>query len=366
MPMKHSAIMDALMKLRNSVTSSIMLFVAALVPAGILSGAGQPTQNKTVLAIDGTRFTLNETPIFLVGISYYGGLGAPDDFLQCDLDDLQRYGFNWLRVWATWSASDQDVSAVTADGHARQPFFSRLEHLVAECNRRGLVVDVTLSRGQRSKTATEGVKLPDLDSHRRAVETIVTALKPYRNWYLDLANERDVRDQRYVSIEELKTLRDVVRRLDPPRLVTASFGGHDLSAEDLRGSLLTVGVDFVCPHRPRHAQSPGQTEAMTRSCLAMMKDIGRMVPVHYQEPFRRGYGSWQPAASEFLADLRGAQAGGAAGWCFHNGQQQDTPDGHPHRSFDLHEQRLFDQLDAQEREVIARIRIMATGDEPGR
>ena len=94
------------------------------------------------------------------------------------------------------------------------------------------------------------------------------ALKSHRNWYLDLANERDVRDARYVPIAELKTLREQVRRLDPPRLVTASFGGHDLSREDVRTSLLTVGLDFLCPHRPRHAQSPGQTEARTRECLA--------------------------------------------------------------------------------------------------
>ncbi len=364
--MRHSVIMDALMKFRNGATPSIMLFVAALASASLLSGAEQPTQSRTVLAVGGTRFTLNGAPTFLVGISYYGALGASEDFLRRDLDDLQRHGFNWLRVWATWNASEQDVSAVTADGRARQPFLGRLEYLVAECDRRGLVVDVTLSRGLKSKTAAEGVKLPDLDSHRRAVETIVAALTPYRNWYLDLANERDVRDQRYVRIEELRTLRDLVRKLDPARLVTASFGGHDLSLEDLRESLLTVGVDFVCPHRPREAQSPGQTEAATRFCLARMKDIGRTVPIHYQEPFRRGYGSWQPSADDFLVDLHGARAGGAAGWCFHNGRQQGAPDGRPCRSFDLQEQRLFEQFDPQEREVIARIRVATTGNEPGR
>jgi hypothetical protein len=78
---------------------------------------------------------------------------------------------------------------------------------------------------------------------------IVQALKPHRNWYLDLANERDVRDARYVSPVELKELRELVRRLDPPRLVTASFGGHDLSDQDVRESLLTIGLDFLAPHR---------------------------------------------------------------------------------------------------------------------
>lgn len=193
--------------------------------------------------------------------------------------------------------------------------------------------------------------MPDLAAHQQAVTTLIGTLKASRNWYLDLGNERDVRDGRYVSVEDLKTLREQVRRLDPQRLVTASFGGHDLSENDVRDSLGTAGLDFVCPHRPRQAEAAGQTESRTRAVLAWMQTLGRVVPVHYQEPFRRGYTAWEPVAADFLTDLRGAVAGGAAGWCFHNGSQRGTPDGRPGRSFDLREQRLFDQLDAEERLV---------------
>ncbi|PIY41650.1 MAG: hypothetical protein COZ05_15390, partial [Armatimonadetes bacterium CG_4_10_14_3_um_filter_59_10] len=55
------------------------------------------------------------------------------------------------------------------------------------------------------------------------------------------------------------------------------------------------------------------------------------------------------------ADLDGAIAGGAAGWCFHNGPQDDKADGKPRRSFDLREQRLFDQLDGEERRVLQKL-----------
>jgi len=79
-----------------------------------------------------------------------------------------------------------------------------------------------------------------------------------------------------------------------------------------------------------------------------MKVLGRLVPVLYQEPFRRGYAAWEPRAEDFLDDLQGARAGGAAGWCFHNGLQRDTPEREPRRSFDLRSRRLFDQLDAEE------------------
>lgn len=304
-------------------------------------------QEATILGVEGARFTINDKPAFLLGISYYAGLGASEGFITRDLDDMRRSGFNWLRVWATWTAFDHDVSAVDVQGRPREPFLGRLKWLVAECDRRGLVVDVTLTRNR------SGV-LPDHESHLRAVETLVATLKPYRNWYLDLANERDVGDDRHVSVEELKRLRDRVRRLDSQRLVTASFGGHDLSIEDIRESLQTIGLDFLSPHRPRSPESPGQTETETRRCLDLMTEIGRVVPVHHQEPFRRGYQGWEPTAEDFLTDLRGAVAGGAAGWCLHNGAQRNAPGQQPRRSFDLRDRRLFDQLDEEEQEVVAK------------
>jgi len=83
-----------------------------------------------------------------------------------------------------------------------------------------------------------------------------------------------------------------------------------------------------------------------------MEELGRSVPVHYQEPFRRGYAKWQPAAEDFAADLKAARAGGAAGWCFHNGGTRGEKDGRPRRSFDLRDGSLFDQLDTEERKFV--------------
>jgi len=313
-----------------------------------LAAASAPGDESTVLGIEGTHFKLNGQPTFLLGISYYAALGAPKDSIRRDLDDMQRYGFNWLRVWATWDMFDHDVSAVGADGGPREPYLEKLKWLVGECDRRGLAVDVTLARSAK--------RIAAIEAHQRAAEVIVSALKPHRNWYLDLANERDVRDARYVSPAELKKLRELVRRLDPSRLVTASFGGHDLGEQDVREALRTIGLDFLSPHRPRTPGSPTQTEARTRECLALARKVERPVPVHHQEPFRRGYGRWEPTADDFLTDLRGAIAGGAAGWCFHNGAQRATPDSRPRRSFDMRLRRLFEQLDEQERKVAEAIR----------
>jgi hypothetical protein len=341
---------NTLIKPRLLATCCGILFAAVLFPVSSIAADGVGSR-KTILGIEGGHFTLNNQRTFLLGFSYYGALGAPERFVRQDLDDFRAHGFNWLRVWATWGAYETNVSAVTVSGLPREPFLTRLKWLVAECDKLGLVVDVTLTRGK---------ELPRFKAHRAAVETLITSLKPFRNWYLDLGNERDVGDARHVSLAELKELRGQVRALDPQRLVTASFGGHDLSQSDIRGVLDVAGVDFLCPHRPRHRKSPGETEAKTRKVIDLMQKIGRVVPVHYQEPFRRGYTAWEPVAADFLADLRGARDGGAAGWCFHNGGQRTTRDERPRRSFDLRTERLMDQLDDQEVKVIEGVKSTRT------
>src|SRR4051812_19877489 len=102
------------------------------------------SQLRTRLETRGTQFLINGEPTFLLGISYYGGLAAPPKSLRRLLDEMQRHGFNWLRVWGNWGAFGQDA-AVDADGHPRPAGLDRLKDLVGECDRRGLVVDVTLS-----------------------------------------------------------------------------------------------------------------------------------------------------------------------------------------------------------------------------
>ncbi len=320
--------------------------MAWLIATLVIAGNARATE----LGIDKSAFTLDARPTFLLGASYYGALGASEDFIRRDLDDLERHGFNWIRVWATWTAFTNDVSAVDSDGKAREPFLGKLAWLVGECDRRGMVVDITLTRGDGPAGQTHLATFP---AHQRAVETLVGALKPHRNWYLDLANERNIRDARFVSVDELRRLREAVKRLDPARLVTASHAGGDLAESDVRKYLLDAQLDFLAPHRPRERGSAAETEAKTKEALAWMQALGRIVPILYQEPFRRGYGGWQPGAGDFAADLAGARQGGAAGWCWHNGDTRGSSDGEPRRSFDLRQRRLFDQLDDQERRFLA-------------
>ena len=85
-----------------------------------------------------------------------------------------------------------------------------------------MIVDVTLSRGNG---VAGSPRLETLAAHRHAVETLLGAMKAQRNWYLDLGNERNVRDRRFVSFAELRQLRDAARQIDPKRLITASHAG---------------------------------------------------------------------------------------------------------------------------------------------
>ncbi len=350
LPLRLPCYVDC-MSLVSRVVVFAVLFVLLLTDS-TKAKAAAPGTPETILGISGSHFTIQGVPTFLLGASYYGALGASEETIQQDLKDLQAHGFNWIRVWATWSAYATNVSAVDSHGKAREPFLSRLAWLVAECDRRHVIVDVSLSRGDAGELQT-------LEAHQQAVITLVKALRPARNWYLDLANERNIRDQRYVSVQELRTLRDTAKELAPKLLITASHAGGDLGHEDLRRYLQEAQLDFLTPHRPREADSAAQTSAKTVQMLGWMRELGRTVPIHYQEPFRRGYAGWEPRAADFTADLEASRHSGAAGWCFHNGGTRTKPEERPRRSFDLRDGPLFAQLDEEERLFLVSLKNLA-------
>ena len=308
------------------------------------------------LEIHDTQFHVDREPAFLLGASYYGALGASDEFRDNDLNKLKKLGFNWIRTWATWSAFENNVSAVNTNGNAREPYLSKLKSLCEKANQLGMIVDVTLSRG--NGVVGSGL-LSSHEAHLNAVTVLTQELKRFRNIYFDIANERNIRDRRHVTFEELRELRNRIKKLDPKRLVTASHAG-DIPKEELHDYLNTVQVDFISPHRPRNAKSPHQTTEKTQRYFDQMRKLGKVLPVHYQEPFRRDFGKWQPNAQDFLTDLKNAKQGSAAGWCFHNGDARKQSDGRPRRSFDMRESegRLFDQLDEDDKLVVEKAALI--------
>lgn len=330
-------------------------FVAVLVSIGCVLVVPAHAL-KLGKSADGRYFTLDGKPTFLLGISYYGGAGVSDPAsLKADLDDIAAAGFNWVRVWATWSHGE-NVSVVNADGSVRQPYMSRLKTLIRECDRRGIVVDVTMTRGESPMPLSRA-------EHLACAQTLARELKPFRNMYFDVANERDVGDARHVPLEEVGELIGAIKHIDPDRLCTAS--GVPGSVEELSAYLGVGRCDFIAPHLGREPTSPAQTEARVREFIGWMEKLGKRVPIHLQEPFRRDYNRFQPTAKDFYTDAIGAKKGGGAGWCLHNGSSRLSADGRPHRSFLMSgsEGRLFKQLDGVEGEVVKQIakRIGGTG-----
>ncbi len=336
--------------MRDSALFGVLagLLFAASGGAGELS-AVRP--GATRLGVKDGAFLLNGAPTFLLGVSYYGGLAASEETLAGDLKAFREHGVNWIRVWATWAAFENDLSAVDAEGAPRPAYMDKLVQVVAACDRSGLVVDVTLSR---QNGATGPPRLRTTAALIRAAREIAAALAPYPNWYLDAANERNIRDARFVSLAEIAQVVRAVKTLQPARLVTASHAGGDLALDEIP-AYLEAGVDFLAPHRPRHKGSAAETGAWTRAAIARMRGAGRLVPVHFQEPFRRGYGRKEdePVAADFITDLTQALEAGAAGWCLHNGETRGTPAGRPRRSFDLRDGPLMAQLDEEELKVLA-------------
>ena len=339
------------LKIRHA---TLALITACVFLSGLTCAAA------TELGIEGTRFTLNHRPVFLMGISYYGALGATPENIRLDLDEMKRIGFNWIRVWATWAGFENNVSAVEGDGSPREPYLSNLKVLIQECDTRGMVVDVTLSRGNG---VTGPSRLQSLDDLIHAAETLASQLQAYRNWYLDMGNERNINDFRFVSIQELHAIARHVKERDPRRLVTASNAGV-MDKETLRAYLVEIPVDFVAIHLSRNEKSSSHTAPQIVQLLDSMKALGKSVPVHCQEPFRRGYqpGHFEPTAEDFIQDLQGAMQGGAAGWSFHNGDQKNQPESRPRRSFDLRDSRLFDQLDSEEKAFLERLPALLKSD----
>lgn len=202
-------------------------------------------------------------------------------------------------------------------------------------------MDVTFSRN----------RLTEHQAHLKAVGEAARQLQPYRNLYIDVGNERDVKDSRFVSLGEVAELIAAIKEVDPERICTASDGG-DILTEGV-ASRIAAGLDLLCPHRRRDSGSPAETRDDARRLLEAAEEAGRVIPVHYQEPFRRDYSrGWEPIASDFLADLDGAVRGNAAGWCFHNGSNRHTEDGRPYRSFGMSQRGLFAQLDREESDVV--------------
>ncbi len=297
------------------------------------------------ISADGRYFTIDGVPTYLNGVSYYGATSITTaSFRTSDLDDMVADGFNWIRVWGHWqwpTGTGEDVSVLTYNGQVREPYMTRLKALITECNSRGIIVDVSLNRDGNG----DWVGARTQANHLACVQTLATQLLPYRNVYIDVANERDVGDDRYVSLSECGQLIDAIHAIDADRLCTAS--GVPSSQTDLANFRNVGKLQFITPHLCRSSGCSAQTITTVNTYNTWMTNLGWRIPIHLQEPFRRGYTSYNPVEDDFLRDCNGGKLAGAAGWCLHNGANGT---GAPYRSFLMSDAqgRLYAQWDSVE------------------
>ena len=309
--------------------------------------------SAAVLGVRGEKFTIDGKPAFLLGISYYGGLASNDANLRADLDEIKAHGFNWIRVWATW----RNAMAFDAAGNAMEPGFSRMVNLVKECDKRGLIVDVTFSATEATRKLSEADRFA---AQGKMIASTVKALHGQRNWYLDLANERNNPGTSHVPVAPLRQWRDAAKKAHPALPITASHW-NDIPLERLGEYVDEIGVDFLSPHGDRLPDAVKNRAVLTQRYLKALRERGKAMPVHYQEPSRRDFidskgNKWQPSGEDLIVEMENSRQGGAAGWCFHNGDNHFSPDRKPERSFDLRGERLFPQFDAEERKFLAHVK----------
>ena len=160
------------------------------------NGHALSLQTETAPGVDGVRFTLNGRLMFLLGMSYYGGSDRHGNDLAGSTT-WSADGFNWPRSWATWGGVGHTASAVDArGGFARRHRETRLAGGGCDC--RGIIVDVTSTRGKVSTPS--GGRLPDMCSPSAGGRDDGRCPKAASQLGSRSANERDVRYDCYVGV----------------------------------------------------------------------------------------------------------------------------------------------------------------------
>jgi Cellulase (glycosyl hydrolase family 5) len=305
---------------------------------------------RTALTVDAKAFQLDGHPQFVVGVSLFDALGpaAPRDQ---DLDALKSWGINLVRVWAHWHEP-----IYLPNGTLSEPGRTRLVQLAKRLEARGLIFELVLLRpGQMpgqpfALFASEAARL-------KAVESIASALRDYRNVVFDLYNEHDHGDGP-ISHRAGRALRDKVKAIDPARLVTISSTEYhfvsakgevtDAGAQNLREEAGTgpdaVGVDLVAAHLPRTDDWAASTGARVRALRAVLDKAGRSIPIYLNEERRADDGK-PLGADSYARALTEARNAGAAGWLFHTSA-----------GFDLAKTPFLGAISADERAGLQRLR----------
>jgi len=262
-----------------------------------------PDARAQKLTVQGDRFAIDGTPRFLVFMSFFGAMGAPN--IAQDLHFLKSAGFDGVRIWPNLDTGPQ---LMNGDGSLRPDELRHLKFILDKARDERMVVDVTFTyehiSGMTPATALTGIV------------NATNELRSYDNILFDIQNERNVLDRRRMSEDEVGRIYRAVKAADPNRIATASNSigeeeGPQFSADFTR----RLGLDVVALHESR--RSYWYTLPFLQSAVSTMKQYGP--PAYLQEP-NSTRDNWYEAndrAEYYLQAVVNAKLAGAAAWCFH-------------------------------------------------
>ncbi|MEY4484016.1 MAG: hypothetical protein RL693_1468, partial [Verrucomicrobiota bacterium] len=241
------------------MTSKLPTLLAVLLMTSSLTAQTQSRSSDAshLLAVEGTRFTLNEKPFAYTGLSFFNAIYNPAFNASTEarlnwLKKFQAYGINVLRVWCQWDNARGFVDASPsstmfgADGTLRPEPLATLKAILADADQLGMCVELVLF-AQESYEEKIHLSSP---ADERAVIALTRELAPHRNAAFQIWNEHT--DNRVLSL--LKA----IKTLDPHRLVTNSPGySGELGSDDENAAL-----DYLTPHTTRDGRyweiAPGE------------------------------------------------------------------------------------------------------------
>jgi hypothetical protein len=320
------------------------------------AAAQAPRAKPPVLGIAGPHFTIDGTPQFLVLVSYFDALRAPDAVLESDFAWLRRHGIDGVRIFPNWWRCEAakcgghpgEDTLMAADGALRPATLARLKAVLATAGRHGLVVDVSFARETVRDAA--GAELA-AQAYADALVAAVEAIGPAPHVMIDLQNE--VYQNRLfaeAAAEDAPRVAALAQRLDAAdRIVFVSSNSPEVERYVYAGP----SIDVIAVHDARVANWHDRTLPVVRELVALGARRG-VKPVYLQEPQ-----AWQDERAadrveRFLDAAGRARRAGAAAWLFHTRSGFILRDG---RS-------LQAQTSAGERRVIEQLRARVDAATP--
>lgn len=231
------------------------------------------------ITVSGTQFLVDGQSFPYTGVSFFNAIYNPafnkssEDRVRW-MRKFRSYGINVLRVWSQWDSKRgfvdtcPDCTLYASGGALRTANVRRLSELLADADREGMIVELTLFS---QESWHDGIKL-GRDEADRAVAALTKELLPWRNVTLQVWNEFSER-----VLDHVKTIRSV----DPKRVVTNSPGVAGVLGDDAQLRVL----DYLTPHTSR--QKVGSTWVIAPSEIAYLRSRWRK-PVVDDEPARNG------------------------------------------------------------------------------